>query len=392
MRVRYIIPTIVLYSLAPVLVLLFANSVKYSIQTERKIATRGKRANSWRTYTPFNIGLLFTAFWYFSKHRNHELWQSLFRDVGSTSNPYNVEAITFNRRTILTADEENVKAILATQFQDFGKGPDFRRVWEEFLGLSMCSEGLTEYAKLMYIAGIFATDSEMWHKSRQLLRPQFNKDRISDLHTFEKHSRIMLPLLAGTEPGDGVRIDELFHRLALDVATDFLLGTSVGSLVDGQTEFAEAFAEVQHMQAVIMRSGPFEPLLSRKSYRRSLGVLNRFIDRYIHKALELPPEQLESIAKSSEGYTFLHELANYTRDRKVLRDELVAVLLAGRDTTANTLSWLFYELSKHPDVVEKLSKEILNIVGWDREPTYADLKSMRYLQHTLNETLRLYPV
>lgn len=68
------------------------------------------------------------------------------------------------------------------------------------------------------------------------------------------------------------------------------------------------------------------------------------------------------------------------------------MLLAGRDTTAVTLSWLFYELSKNPQVVQKLRKEILERVGLQREPTYDDLKSMRYLNHTLNETLRLYPV
>ncbi len=98
------------------------------------------------------------------------------------------------------------------------------------------------------------------------------------------------------------------------------------------------------------------------------------------------------MTKSDEGYTFLHALASYTRDRDVLRDQLVAVLLAGRDTTAVTLSWLFYELSKRPQIVEKLQQEIESFVGLDREPTYTDLKSMRYLQHTLNETLRLYPV
>lgn len=98
------------------------------------------------------------------------------------------------------------------------------------------------------------------------------------------------------------------------------------------------------------------------------------------------------MTKSDEGYTFLHALASYTRDREVLRDQLVAILLAGRDTTAVTLSWLFYELSQRPKVVEKLQQEIESFVGLRREPTYSDLKNMRYLQHTLNETLRLYPV
>lgn len=69
----------------------------------------------------------------------------------------------------------------------------------------------------------------------------------------------------------------------------------------------------------------------------------------------------------------------------------VQVLLAGRDTTAGTLSFCFQELSRNPQVVAKLRREIFDRVGPNRQPTYDDLKNMPYLQHTMNETLRMYP-
>jgi cytochrome P450 len=123
-------------------------------------------------------------------------------------------------------------------------------------------------------------------------------------------------------------------------------------------------------------------------------VLNNFVNPFIDEALGLSNEELEKKTKSDEGYTFLHAIAGYTRSRQVLRDQLVAVLLAGRDTTACTLSWLFYELSRKPEAVRRLRAEIAATVGLDgdRRPTYDHLKSMKYLQHCLNETLRLYPV
>lgn len=116
--------------------------------------------------------------------------------------------------------------------------------------------------------GIFATDLDLWHNSRQLIRPQFIKDRVSDLHTFEKHVQVLLRAIAnggvaGT-PGtasDGIargrRVDvcDLFFRYTLDAATDFLLGRSVGSLEVPRQEFAEAFAEVQRVQNIISRAG-----------------------------------------------------------------------------------------------------------------------------------------
>lgn len=199
-------------------------------------------------------------------------------------------------------------------------------------------------------------------------------------------------MLAGVSNGETVRLDDLVYRYTLDAATDFLFGTGVGSLENGETGFAKAFADVQNVQGLIARAGPIRALIPKKKFYQGLEVLNKFTDRYIDQALALGPDELEKKSKSDEGYTFLHAIAAYTRDRQVLRDQLVAVLLAGRDTTAVTLSWLFYELSQHPEIVAKLRKEIIGLVGRTREPTYDDLKSMRYLNHVVNETLRLYPV
>ena len=69
----------------------------------------------------------------------------------------------------------------------------------------------------------------------------------------------------------------------------------------------------------------------------------------------------------------------------------MAVLIAGRDTTAATLSWTIYELAHYPRVYARLRSEVLAAVGTRRAPSYEDLKAMPYLTHTLNETLRLYP-
>lgn len=133
-------------------------------------------------------------------------------------------------------------------------------------------------------------------------------------------------------------------------------------------------------------SRPLNLFVSRKSFYEGLKTINNFVEPFIEETLSLSPSELELKTKSDEGYTFLHALASFTRDRKVLRDQLVAVLLAGRDTTAYTLSWLFYELSCHPEVLQKLRCEISEVLGLQRPPTYADLKSMKYLQVSTHNT------
>jgi hypothetical protein len=131
---------------------------------------------------------------------------------------------------------------------------------------------------------------------------------------------------------------------------------------------------------LLILTRPLNKFFPRTTFNKKLKILNEFLNPFIDETLRLTPDELATKTKSEEGYTFLHALAGFTRDRQVLRDQLVAVLLAGRDTTASTLSWTFYELARHREIYKKLRTEIINRVGLQRAPTYEDLKSMKYLQ------------
>lgn len=115
-----------------------------------------------------------------------------------------------------------------------------------------------------------------------------------------------------------------------------------------------------------------------------MDVLNNFISPFVERAISMSKSEPSD---DGEGKDFTHSLSMFTQDRKVLRDQLVSTLLAGRDTTACTLSWLFYELAYHPGVFARLREEILNTVGTQGLPTYEDLKGMKYLQWCLNESI-----
>lgn len=125
-------------------------------------------------------------------HKNLELWQWLFTS-GNANCPWTVEVNVARERLLFTADPENIKAILTTQFADYGKGEPFHNDWKDFLG-----------------DGIFTTDGPEWHKNRQLIRPQFIKDRVSDLETFEIHVQKLMGLMGGR--GEEVDVSELFFR------------------------------------------------------------------------------------------------------------------------------------------------------------------------------------
>ena len=334
----------------------------------RAIAKLGSFAPRVRSYLPFGIDVVYRTVHHSHDDTDIEFWEWLFT-WSPNKHSKTIEASFARQRWIFTADPENIKAILATQFQDFGKGRQFHEDWKPFLGDS-----------------IFTTDGQQWHDSRQLIRPQFVKNRVADLEIFEKHVERLMNKIGGH--GEEVDVAALFYRFALDSATDFLLGKSVDSLDNPQVEFASAFAEVQKVQNMITRLGELNRLIPKRTYWAGLEVINAFVEPFIEHVLRLNVSDL----REKTNQSFLHALAaTGTRDRNVIRDQVIAVLLAGRDTTAGTLSFTFKELSAQPRIVRKLRKEILEKIGSSRPPTYEDLKNMPYLQHVMNETLRLYP-
>lgn len=93
-----------------------------------------------------------------------------------------------------------------------------------------------------------------------------------------------------------------------------------------------------------------------------------------------------SIKKDGDAdrYVFLEELAKLGCSPRKIQDELLNVLLAGRDTTASLLSYLFYTLARRPDVFRKLRDEVMQF--GNQAPTFEQVKSMKYLQYCLNES------
>lgn len=228
-----------------------------------------------------------------------------------------------------------------------------------------------------------------------LVRPSFTRTQVADLDTFESHVSHLISKI----PRDRSTVDlqKLFFQLTLDSATEFLFGESVNSL--GSTEgsdqhrFGTAF---DYAQSKVTRRDRFEAMGSlffETEFDRSCKFVHAFVDRIIYRALEetksYDPEKGDQFEESGR-YVFLTEIAKRNRDPKQLRDELLNILLAGRDTTASLLSHTFHVLARRPDIFKKLKAEVDELGG--KNPDYETLKAMKYLKYLLTESLRIYPV
>lgn len=181
----------------------------------------------------------------------------------------------------------------------------------------------------------------------------------------------------------------LFFKLTLDSATEFLFGDSVNSLNSSenseQDKFGRLFDLAQGRLGNRSRLGRLAALYRDSEFDEACKFVHQFVDKIIFKALEKahPRDPEKSIESKSDRYVFLEELLKSTQDPRQLRDELLNILLAGRDTTASLLSNTFHVLARRPDIWAKLKAEVDELQGV--KPDYETLRNMKYLKNLLNE-------
>lgn len=335
---------------------------------------------------PFAVDLVYELFSADRKTMVLECLEDWFARAGASTYSYK----SLNMTLIFTTDPRNLQAILSTQFQDFSLGISRRNNFSPFLG-----------------HGIFTEDGKEWERSRAILRPHFSRSQISDLRLEEAHVQNLFRALPLDESGWTAQVDlqVLFFRLTLDSATEFLFGKSVNSqsaslgghtarsstgIVTDEIQFGNAFDTCSKWVAKRARMNDAYWLLGGKEFRENCKMTHRFVDHLVENAMSKGPQDTTNENK----YSFLDSLLKQTSDRDKIRSEMLNILLAGRDTTAGLLGWLFHILVRHQDVYLKLRRVVLEDFGSYKHPkdiSLSKLKDCQYLQTCLNETLRLYP-
>ncbi|KAF2430664.1 cytochrome P450 [Tothia fuscella] len=326
----------------------------------------------WGARWPFGLGLLVKVSHYAKKQQLLHFFVTALEQC-----PRTWEQNVLGATSIGTIEPENVEAVLSKQFSDFGLGlrsPSFYPL----LG-----------------SGIFTQDGPEWKHSRDLLRPQFVQKRSENFEQLRTSVKDLIECL----PQNGVMdLQPLFFRLTFDTTTFLLFGKSMCSLqsedVAGQEmEFADAFNLAQDYLSHRSRLGKYYWLMNDRAFRNACKTCHRFVDDAVRSAVANFASQGESVEGEST-HTFLNALIQKTSNPKILRDQCLNILLAGRDTTACLLSWTFRLLARHPRVLEKLRAEIGTTIGVGTsapQPTRNDLKKMFYLNLVIKEVLRLYP-
>ncbi|XWS23173.1 hypothetical protein CRYUN_Cryun29cG0098200 [Craigia yunnanensis] len=315
------------------------------------------------------------------------------------------------------ADPANVEHVLKTNFANYPKGETYHSYMEVLLG-----------------DGIFNVDGELWKKQRKTASFEFASKNLRDFSTvvFREYSLKLLSILSQASfHNQEIDMQDLLMRMTLDSICKVGFGVEIGTLAPNlpDNHFAQAFDTAN----IIVTLRFIDPLWKLKRFLnvgseallgKSIQVIDEFTYSVIRKRKAEIKETRESCKSSKIKHDILSRFIELSEDPegnltdKSLRDVVLNFVIAGRDTTATTLTWAVYMIMNHDHVVEKLYSELkafeegqareekISLLPFDLEDpesfsrraaqfagllNYDSLGRLYYLHAVITETLRLYP-
>lgn len=257
--------------------------------------------------------------------------------------------------------------------------------------------------------GVITLDGEAWALHRKVAAQLFTARALRDslLATVHKYTRVLRDVFAdAARDGDRLDLFALLGQFTMEAFAEMGFGVELDCLRSRkQHAFQRAFDGAQEVMTARLMAPDWLWRLQRK-----LGVgLEGKLPQWLRG---LDAIVLDMISKSIVMHTsgekrqdlislFLDHLAadnssSDVPDAKYLRDMAMQFLLAGRDTTAQTLSWFFFALSEKPDVEQRIREEVRTqipalLTDDDYSPSLEDTQTLVYTEAALREALRLYP-
>ena len=255
-------------------------------------------------------------------------------------------------------DPAEVRRILTRRHSRYVKGPGFERV------------------KMLLGNGLIVSDGDAWRRSRTMIQPAFSRQNVHRL------IKVMVQCCdnRAVRWADAAREGKPVNITA--ETSDFALELILISIFGGDYE----------SRLLAKGENPFAFLASDSTRDLSVVMKARDLRRLLLEIIEARRD-----AGNAESYDFLSMYMNAT-DRQgmafgddELLDELITLIVAGFETSANTLNWVWYLLAGHPGVEDSVIEESHRLVPNVSSVSAESLAEMQYTQQVLEETLRLYP-
>jgi enediyne biosynthesis protein E7 len=248
--------------------------------------------------------------------------------------------------------------------------------------------GLTQARRRILGDGLLTSEGELWRRQRRLIQPAFRRERLAGFAGVVTDAGEALVSRLRTRVGGTVDVADEMTRLTMSVLGKTLLDADLAPFRVLGPAFEVAQDQAMFEMVTLGALPLWLPLPRHRRFRRARSQIEGVVEALIASRAH---------AGEQDGNGMISVLAGAFRDERdarvrwrVLRDELVTILLAGHETTASTLSWTWYLLSRHPEAASAMHAEAVGVLG-DRLPGHEDLARLPYTTMVIQEAMRLYP-
>ncbi|ADH98261.1 cytochrome P450 [Salisediminibacterium selenitireducens] len=234
--------------------------------------------------------------------------------------------------------------------------------------------------------GLLTTEKTAHKIQKSGMQPVFYKDRL------KRYAEVMVSdakeTVRGLHDDKEIRMDDEMMALTLSVISKVMFATDAGTR---KKKLADAVNVTIHQSARNLFSPVLLPMSvptkGNRDHSKAIRVLEEEVHAILKEARRNPDAYKETMIGLLMDAKALDEQGLITDQE--LRDQMMTMLLAGHETSANLLTWIFYLLAEHPDVARKLQEEV-DQVDLTEDP-FAATRSLPYTHQVIKETLRLYP-
>jgi len=243
--------------------------------------------------------------------------------------------------------------------------------------------------KLLLGDGLVTSSGELWRTQRKLATPAFHQKAIHGF--FEVMQDECLKLVEDLDRrikiNPLINISEEMSRLTFTIIVRILFSINMQSR---SSEVQDAMRVLQDFAHVLFYSVWRLPLSvptpSNVKANRALKKLDQIVYQLIHEHREHPDRYDDLLSHYLKS---VDDESGTGMTDKLLRDEVITLMLAGHETTAATLSFAFELLAQNPRCLDHLDREFATLEG--PQISLSELGKLDYTQQVFSEAMRLYP-
>lgn len=235
--------------------------------------------------------------------------------------------------------------------------------------------------------GLLTSEGEFHLRQRRLAQPAFHRERIAR-YADEMVSRTEA-MAAGWRDGERMDLARVMHHLTLDIVGRTLFGVDLEGQAASVGRALSAVLDSFSLWLILFGNRLYDwPLPRMRRARQALPVLDAAIYEIIAQHRREGRDQGDLLSMLMSARDTEGDGAGMTDEQ--LRDEVMTLVLAGHETTANALAWTWWYLAQHPEVDARLAAEVRSVCG-ARSPTMADVPQLSFTRAVFSEAMRLRP-